>query len=252
MKKIILSAAATLLMTSASAFAAANNSPPSGAIIDLGGVETGTAAQAVFHGGGATAQTESVTFVAGVANTDITFALREDPAFFMLSNITLINNTTSSGNLILNGNFASGSGNNATDWTFDNVFGAGASGVVSTSCGTVFATCWRDGSIQAYDAIDQVVATTVGNSYTLSFQYWDNGGLTTMSDLSTNGDTSDTGGNGIDILAYALAGLPAACTPGIVCTNPTTGVPEPITLTLFGAGLVGAGVFGRRKAKKSA
>lgn len=223
------------------AFAAGNNnSPPAGAILDLGGGETGTAAQAVNHG--APIQ-ESVTFTAGISSTDITLAFREDPAFISLSNVSLINNTTSSGNLLVNGNFTGGAytsnGNSLTPvgWNFANIWGAAASGVLS-------GTTWVDGSVQAYDAIDQVVATTIGDSYTLSFWYTDNSNLTTMSDLSTNGNTTGTGGNGIDILAYAQAGLPPACPPGVVCTN---NVPEPGSLALVGLAMAGLAGLRRRK-----
>ena len=63
-----------------------NNSPPAGAILDLGGGETSTPAQSVNHG---TPVGESVSFTAGVANTAITFAFREDPAFISFSNASL-------------------------------------------------------------------------------------------------------------------------------------------------------------------
>jgi hypothetical protein len=207
------------------ALAQVNEPPPSGAILDLGG-------QTVDHGA---AMTESVNFTAVLTNTDITFAFREDPAFISFGNVSLTDVTTgSSVNLIQNGTFALGSGQNATDWTYANVYGAAAGGTVETSdCGGGLSTCWFDGAVQAYDAIDQYVATVIGDTYMLSYVYSDDGGLTTMSDLSTDGDITDTGGNGIDILAYAQAGLPPA-------GNVT---PEPSSILLLATGVLMLGGF---------
>ena len=240
-----------LLCVAAPAFATAiNNSPPAGAILDLGGGETGTSAQTVNHG---TPVQESVNFTASLSSTQITFAFREDPAFILFGNAALVDNTTSSGNLLTNGNFSGGTyadpvsltdpyGNPSVPngWSYANVYGAVYQGTIQDCSQFASGSCWFDGSVQAYDAIDQAVNTTIGNSYTLSFWYTDNGGLGTFSDLSTNGDITGTGGNGIDILAYAQAGLPPACEPGQVCTN----VPEPSSFGLLAAGLAGMGAIG--------
>ena len=233
--RLILSC--TFALGAAPAFAAAvNNTPPPGAILDLAGGETGTPAQTINHG---TPVTEAVNFKAGLTMTDITLAFRDDPAFISLSDVSLVDLTHPSRNLIANGQFALGrytSGGNSSaplDWTYHNVYGAPFDGAVSHGCSAfVGSTCWYDGSTQAYDAVDQDVATIVGDVYTLSFAYTENGSQSTFSDLSRNGATG-TAGNGIDILAYAQAGLP-------------TPAPEPVSIAVFSAGLFGLGVARRR------
>ena len=220
-KSLYLQSLAALIVSAAmcapGAFAQANNDPPpSGAILDLAG-------QTVNHG---PATSESVAFTADLTSTDITFAFREDPAFISFSDVSLTNLSTGSlTNLITNGTFAGGS---SAGWTYANIYGATFGGVGSTDCGGGLASCWYDGAVQAYDAIDQFVGTIVGDNYLLSFVYSDNGTLTTFSQLSTNGDTTDTNGNGIDILAYAQAGLPPAGTV----------TPEPDSLWLMSTGAV--------------
>ncbi len=214
-----------------------NNGPPAGAILDLNG-------QTINHNSSSLA-TESVNFTASLANTAITFAFREDPAYILFGNASLIDDTTSSSNLLANGNFSGGTytnnGNSFTPngWTYANIYGAAAGGLVTTCAGFSSGYCWRDGAVQAYDAISQTVATTAGDQYTLSFSYWDNGSLSTFSDLSTNGDTTNPGGNGVDILAYAQAGLPPPS------------VPEPAALGLMGMALAGVGATRLARKKKA-
>jgi hypothetical protein len=191
-----------------------NEPPPAGPVIlDLNGTP-------VPH----TYQQYTTSFVASTATSFISFAFREDPAFLGLDNVSV---TTGGGpNLLVNGGFELGLvGQNApVGWTYLNVFGAGAAGVVANDSSPgpqSGSNYYRDGAIQAYDAITQQIPTTIGGTYNISFFLSDNGGLTTFRSVSTNGQPG-TSGNGIDVVVYGGASQPTA-------------VPGPIA----GAGLPG-------------
>src|SRR5579862_2110611 len=74
-----------------------NCAPPPGALLDLAGT-------AVPH----SYQPYSVSFTATQASTNLSFSMREDPAFLSLDDVSVVDTTTSSSNLVVNGGFEGG------------------------------------------------------------------------------------------------------------------------------------------------
>ena len=231
LKNIVFGAAAMLLATQAMANPCPPGNPPTncapapGALLDLAG--TPVPHQYTLY---------TTSFVAAASSTNLSFAFREDPAFLFLDDVSL---TTGGGaNLLVNGGFELGTvGANApVGWTYLNSFGAAAAGVVGSTGARTGTNAYVDGAVQAYDGITQAVSTVIGATYNLSFWLTDNGPLTTFRQLSDNGNTTGTGGNGIDVLVYAGA-IPTLTPP----------VPEPETYALMLLGLAAIGAAKRRK-----
>lgn len=223
---------------------AQNYAPPTGAIYDLNGLT-------VPHGA---PQLYFTTFTAPTSNasTAITFAFRDDPWFIQFSNVSLVDVTTGSGNLLANGDFSGGAYldnlNYGTPlgWTYSNIDGAAFGGSVSSACvGASY--CWNDGAVQGYDELSQNVATTGGDQYELSFSATDLGGPGVWSSVSTNGDVTDSGGNGADILAY-VGGIVG---PSLVDPPNPKPAPELSTWAMMLAGFLGLGVAGYRRAARA-
>ncbi|MCM0084402.1 cadherin-like beta sandwich domain-containing protein [Geomonas sp. Red32] len=183
--------------------------PPIADIYD--GITTG----GVFIPGGGSntgPDTFTYTFTATHSNTALTFLFRNDPNFFTLDNVSL-KPAGGGSEMLINGNFEGGSAVGNPDqpasWALVGTQGLDAAGVLSS--GT-----WYDGAVGGFDGIMQVMPTTVGQNYTLTF------------DLS-NGQWS---GQGItEILVYAGA-VPAGYT-----VTPTTNAASGISAT--GAALNG-------------
>lgn len=232
MKAFSLIGLAAAALLAGQAFAGPTNQPPPpGWILSLDGQPLPLSGYMQY----------TVNFVATQANTNVTFALRDDPAFIFLDNISVTNLTNPGGELITNGGFeggtatSGGNGDAPVDWEYLNIYGASFGGeVFCGNHGQSGSDCaWYDGAVQAYDAITQSIATNIGDTYQINFWALENNssGDTLWSELSTNGDVTGTGGNGINLTVYA-GGIP-----------PAIGVPEPAEFGMFGLGVLLIGLF---------
>ena len=158
----------------------------------------------------------SASFVATTSLSTVTFVHRQDPGFFVLSDVSVADASAPADNLLQNPDFTVGAppvaGAGVPDWNYfiqsGNLFPQYL-GYELTGGG------FFDGSTQAYDGIDQTFSTVAGDTYDINFDLQSTTGGGVYQQTSTNGDTVDTGGNGIDALVYAGNGLP-----------PTSNVPD--------------------------
>lgn len=242
MLKVVMGAALAVGFAG-SAHALVNNGPPGQAydvVLDLAGTTVGS---------GYTQY--NATFVATNATSTVTFAFRNDPGYFAFDNASVMDITNPSSNLLVNGDFENGSLFTATapcctspaGWTFTQdpaIAGVNTqSGVYDTaSAGLLGLTpqggsnqFWADGAFTAYETLAQSFATTIGETYAISF--WLNNSVGEMYQPTDTSDGLANGGlgNGMDLLVYA--------------PDP---IPEPASLALLGAGVLGIGLIRRRRA----
>jgi PEP-CTERM motif len=207
--------------------AAAQNAPP-GALFDL---------QPIHPSVLSNYEQFSFSFVAGTANTTVSFAFREVPAYFAFDDASVVLNGTTT-NLFVNPGFESATVGQTTptswgrfiqpiDVTAIGVVASGTDSGCSPNSAHSGSQYWCDGSVEGYDGLFQTVATTVGATYTVSFWLGDNSG-------------EPPNIPEIDMLGYAEAGLP-------VGTIPVNSIPEPETYALMLAGLAALSVAGRRR-----
>ena len=245
--KLVL--ASSILAVSVNAQA---QTPPPGALADLGanaGFGTPTPSTTTPY---------SFNFVATQSTTTVSFAFREVPAYFALSSPSVTPQGSSS-NLLVDPLFTGSTAGQyvPTNWgRWIQPIDTSAIGRVATptnpyACGGIAPggniNFWCDGSVEGFDAIYQNLATTAGNTYTISFNLADNSGAYWQQATTSTYQ-------GIDMLVYASNGIPAGTTsecPTCAPAPPPPSVPEPSTWSLLGLGLAGIGLGLQRRRRLS-
>jgi hypothetical protein len=168
---------------------------------------------------------ETITFVATDATSTISFQGYQVPGYEIVSDAAV--RLGGDGPNLLGSGWAAGAANSPFSWTFND--GSSARGLGFGSLSAHFS-----------DIFSQAVPTKIGNSYTLSFRYSDDPGLSGFLVNLTNGP-----------LPGALIHGPASSVP-FFGQSGATGVPEPGTWALTLLGFAALGYAHRNRKRGSA
>jgi hypothetical protein len=218
---------ALLFATAAVAPARAQNPPP-GWIFQLAGPGQGVLSNY---------QQFSTQFTANAAQTYLSFAFREVPAFFAFDDVSVVDLTHPNGNLLSDPGFTNAivGQNDPTGWgrwiqpvdrSYIGEIASGPGSACSPNAGGPISggNFWCDGGIEGYDALWQKIQTHSGDTYQIKFYLGDNSGQ-----IPSNPT--------IDMFVYAGDSLPEG----------TRNLPEPSSLAMFGSAVVGIGGLLRKR-----
>ena len=206
-----------------------NKGPPAGPeILDLSGRPLPAAYTAY-----------SVGFTASSVSTVVTFAFRDDPAFLLFDNASVVDTTHPSGNLLVNPGFEANA-NTPIGWTYFDQDNVAFAGVVNTSDGAAYqgSNYWYDGAVGGYDGLSQTLATTLGDTYRVGFELQETSESGNFERLASTDDNSD----GIDVVVYAGSSAPS--------TTQQEAVPEPASIAMLGMAFGGLTMMNRRRVLK--
>ncbi len=235
-KLIMVATIVALVLVAGNTVAWAQNDGPPTVTGATGPVILDLAGKPIPSGGNGSYQQYTAEFTATGSSVTVTFAFRDDAADISFANATVTDLTTPGGNLLLNGNFSGDTVGSIPPAPWNYLIGTAQAygGVVASGSDCGGGYCWFDGSLQGYDTISQTITTNPGDNYEISFFVGENSACKTgngtaispcnFSDQSNNGDTTDDGGDGIDVVVYASgATLPTSQTLTLTLLYPGTG-----------------------------
>jgi hypothetical protein len=127
-------------------------------------------------------QQYAYTYVAIANQTRITFAIREDAGYFALDDVSITSISAPTVELLTNGGFETGT---FSPWIYCNPAGATYAGTLEQTSGNFFYQntyaahggnyYYLDGAVGQADYLSQMITTTIGQTYNISFWLYNQG-----------------------------------------------------------------------------